>query len=223
MTVKDVVFAFEARDRILSGVEIVANAVQVTLGPKGRNVALGRDHGTKITKDGVSVAREIELDDQFQRAGAKLVRAVALKVSKQAGDGTTTAIVLSKAIARGGVKAVEAGIGPMDLRRGINTAVEAVVAELRNQARQITSGREIAQVATISANGDRKIGEIIASAMEQVGADGVIKVEDGTKLETELEIVRGIQFDRSYISPRFISPTRVFASQTKTVAFDLAI
>jgi chaperonin GroEL len=205
VTVKDLAFAFTARNRMLSGVEIIANAVQVTLGPKGRTVALGRDHGTKITKDGVSVAREIELDCQFQRAGAKLVRSVALKASKQAGDGTTTAIVLSKAIARGGVKAVEAGINPMDLRRGINSAVEAVVAELARNARRLSTNREIAQIATISANGDRKIGEIIASAVEQVGADGVIKVEDGTKLDTELEVVRGIQFNRSYISPRFIT------------------
>jgi chaperonin GroEL len=205
VTVKDVAFAFSARNRILSGVEIIANAVQVTLGPKGRTVALGRDHGTKITKDGVSVAREIELDCQFQRAGAKLVRAVALKVSKQAGDGTTTAIVLSKAIARSGVKAVEAGVNPMDLRRGINRAVEAVVAELAANARRLTTNAEIAQIATISANGDRRIGELIASAVEQVGADGVIKVEDGAKLDTELELVHGIQFNRSYISPRFVT------------------
>ncbi len=205
MTVKDFAFAFDGRDQILRGIEILASAVRVTLGPKGRMVAIGREHGTKITKDGVSVAREIEIDDQFQRAGARLLREVALKASRQAGDGTTTAVVLGSAIARGGVKAVASGMNPMDLRRGINRAVEAVVAELRKNARSVTSTNEIAQIATISANGDTAIGEMIASAMEQVGSDGVINVEDGTRLQTELDVVHGIEFDRSYISPRFVT------------------
>ncbi len=205
MTVKDFAFGFEARDQVLRGVDILASAVRVTLGPKGRTVALGRDHGTKITKDGVSVAREIELDDPFQSAGAKLVRTVALKASRQAGDGTTTAVVLADALVRNGVKAVAAGMNPMELRRGIDRAVAAVVAELKKNARHLTKNSEIAQVATISANGDREIGDIIAAAMDQVGTDGVINVEDGTRLETELKVVHGIQFDRSYVSPYFVT------------------
>lgn len=205
MTVKDFAFEFDARDQVLRGVETLASAVGVTLGPKGRSVALGREFGTKITKDGVSVARDLELDHQFQRAAVRLVRAVALKASRQAGDGTTTAVVLAHSLFSGGVKAVATGINPMDLKRGIDCAVAAVVAELRRTTKPLTANAEIAHIATISANGERDIGDIIAAAMEAVGTDGLINVEHGNKPETELEVVRGIQFDRSYTSPRFVT------------------
>lgn len=206
MAAKEIMFSFEARDRMLRGIDTLANAVSVTLGPRGRNVAIGREHGApRVTKDGVTVAREIELDNKFENMGAQMVREIATKTSYQAGDGTTTAVVLAHAIAREGAKAVAAGMNPMDLKRGIDLAVEAVVAELKNNATKVTSNVEIAQVGTISANGDREIGRCLADAMERVGNDGVITVEDGTSREIELEFVEGMQFDRGYISPHFIT------------------
>jgi chaperonin GroEL len=202
---KNIKFSFDARDSMLRGIDVLAGVVSVTLGPKGRNVAIDRSFGARITKDGVSVAREIELKDKFENMGVQMVRAVASRASYHAGDGTTTAVVLAHAIARNGVKAVAAGMHPMDLKRGIDLAVETVVAELKKKARKVTSNVEIAQIGTISANGDTEIGRTIAEAMKKVGNDGVIMIEDGTSLETELEIVHGIQFDRSYISPHFIT------------------
>jgi chaperonin GroEL len=205
VTAKEIKFSFEARDSMLRGIDILASAVRVTLGPRGRNVVIDRSFGAKITKDGVSVANEIELGDKFQNMGVQLVRQVAAKTSYQAGDGTTTAVVLAHAIARNGAKAVAAGMNPKDLKRGIDRAIEAVVAELGRIARKVTSNLEIAQIATISANGDTEIGGIIAEAMRKVGNSGVITIEEGTSLETKLEVVAGIQFDRSYISPHFIT------------------
>jgi chaperonin GroEL len=206
MTAKQIMFSFEARDRMLRGIDTLAKAVRVTLGPRGRNVAIGSDHGsTRVTKDGVTVAREIELDDKFENMGAQMVREIATRTSYQAGDGTTTAVVLAHAIVREGAKAVAAGMNPMDLRRGIDLAVGVVIADVKKNARKVTSNVEIAQIATISANGDAEIGRTLAEAMERVGADGVIIVEDATSLETELEVVEGMQFDRGYISPRFIT------------------
>jgi chaperonin GroEL len=206
MAAKDVRFATDARDRILQGIEILNNAVKVTLGPKGRNVVIEKSFGApRITKDGVSVAKEIELSDRFENLGAQLVREVASKTSDLAGDGTTTATVLASAIAREGAKAVAAGLNPMDLKRGIDSAVETIVAELRKNSRKVTSNDEIAQVGTISANGDRFIGEEIANAMQKIGHEGVITVEEAKSLETETEIVEGMQFDRGYLSPYFIT------------------
>ena len=205
MASKEIKFSFEARDRMLRGIDILASAVRVTLGPRGRNVAIDRSFGTKITKDGVGVANEIELGDKFENMGVQLVRQVATKTSYQAGDGTTTAVVLAHAIVVNGAKSVAAGMNPMDLKRGIDRAVKAVVAELKKNARKITSNAEIAQIATISGNGDTEIGRHIAEAMHKVGNNGVITIEAGTSLETELEVVEGIQFDRSYISPHFIT------------------
>ncbi|MDE4597598.1 chaperonin GroEL [Sinorhizobium meliloti] len=205
MTAKEIRLAFWARDSMLHGIETLARAVAVTLGPRGRNVAINRSFGTKITKDGVTVAREIELEDKFEDMGVQLLRQVAIKTSYQAGDGTTTAVVLADAILRGGVRAVTAGMNPMDLKRGVDRAVEAVVAELKQNARSVASNVEIAQVATISANGDREIGQIIADAMAEVGKNGVIMIEEGRSLETESEVITGIQFDRSYISPYFVT------------------
>ena len=205
MTAKQIKFSFEARERMLRGVDTLAGAVSVTLGPRGRNVAIDRSFGAKITKDGVSVAREIELGDKFENMGVQLVREIATKASYQAGDGTTTAVVLARAILRNGTRAVAAGMNPMDLKRGIDRAVEAVVAELKKNARSVASNVEIAQIGTISANGDVEVGRTIADAMDKVGNDGVILVEEGTTLETELEFVDGIQFDRSYISPHFVT------------------
>jgi chaperonin GroEL len=206
MAAKEIKFSFEARDRMLRGIDTLANAVRVTLGPRGRNVAIDRSFGTpRVSKDGVTVAKEIELDDRFENMGAQMVREIASKTSYQAGDGTTTAIVLAHAIVREGAKAVAAGMNPMDLKRGIDLAVEAVVAELKQNARKVISNVEIAQVGTISANGDTEIGRHLAEAMKRVGNDGVITVEDGTSLETELEVVEGMQFDRGYISPYFIT------------------
>jgi chaperonin GroEL len=206
MAAKEIKFSFEARDRMLRGIDTLANAVRVTLGPRGRNVAIDRSFGTpRVSKDGVTVAKEIELEDRFENMGAQMVREIASKTSYQAGDGTTTAIVLAHAIVREGAKAVAAGMNPMDLKRGIDLAVEAVVAELKKNARKVISNVEIAQVGTISANGDTEIGRHLAEAMKRVGNDGVITVEDGTSLETELEVVEGMQFDRGYISPYFIT------------------
>ncbi len=206
MAAKEVKFAQDARERMLHGVDVLANAVKVTLGPKGRNVVLEKSFGApRITKDGVTVAKEIELEDKFENMGAQMVREVASKTSDTAGDGTTTATVLAHAIVREGAKSVAAGANPMDLKRGIDLAVNAVVAELSTKAKKITSSEEIAQVGTISANGDKEIGSMIAKAMEKVGNDGVITVEEAKALDTELEVVEGMQFDRGYISPYFIT------------------
>ncbi len=206
MAAKDVRFSSDARDRILRGIEILNNAVKVTLGPKGRNVVLEKSFGApRITKDGVTVAKEIELADKFENLGAQLVREVASKTNDLAGDGTTTATVLAAAIAREGIKAVAAGLNPMDLKRGIDAAVSAVIADLKKNSKKVTSNDEIAQVGTISANGDKSIGEMIANAMQKVGNEGVITVEEAKSLETELDVVEGMQFDRGYLSPYFIT------------------
>jgi chaperonin GroEL len=206
MSAKEVKFAVDARDRMLHGIDTLTHAVRVTLGPKGRNVILDKSYGApRITKDGVTVAKEIELDDKFENMGAQMVREVASKTSDQAGDGTTTATVLAHAIVREGAKAVAAGMNPMDLKRGIDLAVETIVADLQNNSKNVTSNEEIAQVGTISANGDAEIGRFIADAMKKVGNEGVITVEEAKSLETELEVVEGMQFDRGYISPYFVT------------------
>jgi chaperonin GroEL len=206
MAAKEVKFGVEARDKMLRGVDILANAVKVTLGPKGRNVVLDKSFGApRITKDGVTVAKEIELDDKFENMGAQMVREVASKTSDIAGDGTTTATVLAAAIVKEGAKAVAAGMNPMDLKRGIDLAVETVVEELKKNSKKVTSNDEIAQVGTISANGDQEIGRFLAEAMKKVGNEGVITVEEAKSLETELDVVEGMQFDRGYISPYFIT------------------
>jgi chaperonin GroEL len=205
MTAKDLKFSFEARDRLLHGIDVLASAVRVTLGPRGRNVAIDRSFGAKITKDGVSVAKEIELDNKFENMGVQLVQQVANRTSYRTGDGTTTAVVLAHAIARSGAKAVAAGMNPMDLKRGIDRAVEALVGELKKAAKSVTSNAEIAQIGTISANGDTEIGGYIAEAMQKVGNTGVVTIEEGASLKTELDVVTGIQFDRSYISPHFVT------------------
>ena len=206
MSAKEVRFSVDARDKMLRGVDILANAVRVTLGPKGRNVVLDKSFGApRITKDGVTVAKEIELEDKFENMGAQMVREVASKTSDIAGDGTTTATVLAAAIVKEGSKAVAAGMNPMDLKRGIDLAVEHVVQELKNNSKKVTSNAEIAQVGTISANGDKEIGDYLAKAMEKVGNEGVITVEEAKSLETELDVVEGMQFDRGYISPYFIT------------------
>src|SRR5438034_3975361 len=206
MAAKEVRFHTDARDRMLRGVDILANAVKVTLGPKGRNVVLDKSFGApRITKDGVTVAKEIELADKFENMGAQMVREVASKTSDQAGDGTTTATVLAQAIVREGAKAVAAGMNPMDLKRGIDLAVEAVVEDLRKRSKKVSTNAEIAQVGTISANDDSEIGDMIAEAMQKVGNEGVITVEEAKGLSTELEVVEGMQFDRGYLSPYFIT------------------
>jgi chaperonin GroEL len=206
MAAKEVRFHGDARERMLRGVDILANAVKVTLGPKGRNVVLDKSFGApRISKDGVTVAKEIELADKFENMGAQLLREVASKTSDQAGDGTTTATVLAQAIVREGAKAVAAGLNPMDLKRGIDMAVEAVVEDIKKRSKKISTNDEIAQVATISGNGDREIGEMLAKAMQKVGNEGVITVEEAKSLETELDVVEGMQFDRGYISPYFVT------------------
>jgi len=206
MAAKDVKFSVDARDRMLRGVDILANAVKVTLGPKGRNVVLDKSFGApRITKDGVTVAKEIELEDKFENMGAQMVREVASKTSDLAGDGTTTATVLAQSIVKEGSKAVAAGMNPMDLKRGVDLAVEAIVEDLKKNSKKVTSNEEIAQVGTISANGDREIGDFLAKAMQKVGNEGVITVEEAKSLETELDVVEGMQFDRGYISPYFIT------------------
>jgi len=206
MAAKEVKFSVDARDKMLRGVDILSNAVKVTLGPKGRNVVLDKSFGApRITKDGVTVAKEIELEDKFENMGAQMVREVASKTSDIAGDGTTTATVLAAAIVREGSKAVAAGMNPMDLKRGIDLAVETVVDELKKNSKKVTSNEEIAQVGTISANGDHEIGRFLAEAMKKVGNEGVITVEEAKSLETELDVVEGMQFDRGYISPYFIT------------------
>jgi chaperonin GroEL len=206
MSAKEVKFSVDARDRMLHGIDTLTHAVRVTLGPKGRNVILDKSFGApRITKDGVTVAKEIELDDKFENMGAQMVREVASKTSDQAGDGTTTATVLAHAIVREGAKAVAAGMNPMDLKRGVDLAVEAIVTDLQKNSKNVTSNEEIAQVGTISANGDAEIGRFIADAMKKVGNEGVITVEEAKSLETELEVVEGMQFDRGYISPYFVT------------------
>ncbi|MEO3432618.1 chaperonin GroEL [Inquilinus sp. CAU 1745] len=206
MAAKEVKFSSDARSRMLRGIDVLADAVKVTLGPKGRMVVLDKSFGApRITKDGVSVAKEIELSDKFENMGAQMVREVASKTNDLAGDGTTTATVLAQAIVREGVKSVAAGMNPMDLKRGIDLAVEAVVADLKGRSRKVETNNEIAQVGTISANGDKTIGDMIAQAMEKVGNEGVITVEEAKSLETELEVVEGMQFDRGYLSPYFVT------------------
>ncbi|RVK74305.1 chaperonin GroEL [Sinorhizobium meliloti] len=206
MAAKEVKFQTDARERMLRGVDVLANAVKVTLGPKGRNVVIDKSFGApRITKDGVSVAKEIELEDKFENMGAQMLREVASRTNDLAGDGTTTATVLAQAIVREGAKAVASGMNPMDLKRGIDLAVDAVVKELKNNARKISKNSEIAQVGTISANGDTEIGRYLAEAMEKVGNEGVITVEEAKTAETELEVVEGMQFDRGYLSPYFIT------------------
>jgi chaperonin GroEL len=206
MAAKDVKFSGEAREKMLRGVDILANTVKVTLGPRGRNVVLDKSFGApRITKDGVTVAKEIELEDKFENMGAQMVREVAQKTNDQAGDGTTTATVLAQAIVREGAKSVAAGMNPMDLKRGIDTAVSAVVKDIERRAKKVGSSSEVAQVGTLAANGDRKVGQMIAEAMQKVGNEGVITVEEAKALETEVEIVEGMQFDRGYISPYFIT------------------
>ena len=206
MAAKDVRFGSDARERMLRGVDILANAVKVTLGPKGRNVVLDKAYGApRITKDGVTVAKDIELPDKFENMGAQMVKEVASKTSDLAGDGTTTATVLAQAIIHEGVKAVAAGMNPMDLKRGVDMAVAVVIVDVKKRSKKVSTNAEIAQVGTISANDDREIGDMIAQAMQKVGNDGVITVEEAKGLQTELDIVEGMQFDRGYLSPYFIT------------------
>src|ERR1700680_2022014 len=206
MSAKEVRFSVDARDKMLRGVDILANAVRVTLGPKGRNVVLDKSFGApRISKDGVTVAKEIELADKFENMGAQMVREVASKTSDLAGDGTTTATVLAHTIVREGAKAVAAGMNPMDLKRGIDRAVDAVVAGIGKRSKKVSTNDEIQQVGTVSANNDREIGRMIAEAMQKVGNEGVITVEEAKSLETELDVVEGMQFDRGYVSPYFVT------------------
>ncbi|HEY0292284.1 MAG TPA: chaperonin GroEL, partial [Hansschlegelia sp.] len=206
MAAKDVRFSADARDKMLRGVDILANAVKVTLGPKGRNVVIEKSFGApRITKDGVTVAKEIELEDKFENMGAQMVREVASKTNDLAGDGTTTATVLAQAIVKEGAKYVTAGMNPMDIKRGVDLAVAKVIEHLKASSKKIASSAEVAQVGTISANGEKEFGEMIASAMQRVGNEGVITVEEAKSLETELEVVEGMQFDRGYLSPYFIT------------------
>jgi chaperonin GroEL len=218
MAAKEVRFSSDARDRMLRGVDVLANAVRVTLGPKGRNVVLDKSFGApRITKDGVTVAKEIELDDKFENMGAQMVREVAQKTNDNAGDGTTTATVLAHAIVREGAKAVAAGMNPMDLKRGIDTAVQAVIKDIEKRAKKVGSSAEVAQVGTISANGDSTIGKMIAQAMQKVGNEGVITVEEAKALETDVEIVEGMQFDRGYLSPYFITNAEKMVAELEDV------
>src|ERR1700692_3762578 len=206
MAAKDVRFSSDARDKMLRGVDILANAVRVTLGPKGRNVIIDKSFGApRITKDGVTVAKEIELEDKFENMGARMVREVASKTNDIAGDGTTTAIVLAHAIVREGLKAVAAGMNPMDVKRGVDKAVVALVEELKKRSKKITTQSETAQVGTISSNGEPEIGKMIAEAMQKVGNEGVITVEEAKGMVTELDVVEGMKFDRGYMSPYFIT------------------
>src|SRR6266496_1967327 len=206
MAAKDVKFSADARDKMLRGIDILASAVRVTLGPKGRNVVLDKSFGApRITKDGVTVAKEIELEDKFENMGAQMVREVAQKTSDRAGDGTTTATVLAHAIVKEGAKSVAAGMNPMDLKRGVDMAVGAVIKDIERRARKVSSSAEVAQVGTVSANGAVSIGKMIAGAMQRVGNEGVITGEEAKALETELEVVEGMQFDRGYLSPYFVT------------------
>jgi chaperonin GroEL len=213
MAAKDVKFSSDARDRMLRGVDVLAEAVKVTLGPKGRNVVLDKAFGApRISKDGVTVAKEIELEDKFENMGAQMVKEVAAKTADIAGDGTTTATVLTQAIVREGAKAVAAGMNPMDLKRGIDLAVDAVISEISKRSKKVKTNEEISQVGTISANGDAEVGAMIARAMDTVGNEGVITVEEAKGLETELDVVEGMQFDRGYLSPYFITnPDKMMA------------
>ena len=218
MAAKDVKFAIDARDRMLRGVETLANAVKVTLGPKGRNVVIDKSFGApRITKDGVTVAKEIELEDKFENMGAQMVREVAQKTNDNAGDGTTTATVLAAAIVREGAKSVAAGMNPMDLKRGIDLAVAAVIEDIEKRSKKVGSSAEVAQVGTISANGDKQIGKMIADAMQKVGNEGVITVEEAKSLDTDVEIVEGMQFDRGYISPYFITNAEKMVAELEDV------
>ena len=218
MAAKDVRFSQDARDRMMRGVDMLANAVKVTLGPKGRNVVLDRSYGApRITKDGVTVAKEVELEDKFENMGAQLVREVASRTSDSAGDGTTTATVLAQAIVKEGVKSVAAGANPMDLKRGIDLAVQAIVSELKSKAKKVTNNGEIAQVGTVSANGDAEVGNMIAEAMQKVGKEGVITVEEAKSLATELDVVEGMQFDRGYISPYFVTNAEKMVAELEDV------
>src|SRR3954453_4384360 len=206
MAAKDVRFSTDARERMLRGVDILANAVKITLGPKGRNVVIEKSFGApRITKDGVTVAKEIELDDKFENMGAQMVREVASKTNDVAGDGTTTACVLAQAIVREGGKSVAAGMNPMDLKRGVDLAIRTVVDDLKKRSKKIKSSEEISQVATIAANGETEIGQMIAEAMKKVGNEGVITVEEAKSFDTELDVVEGMQFDGGYISPYFVT------------------
>ena len=216
MAAKDVKFSTDARDKMLHGVDVLANAVRVTLGPKGRNVVLDKSFGApRVTKDGVTVAKEIELEDKFENMGAQMLREVASKTSDIAGDGTTTATVLAQAIVKEGVKLVAAGMNPMDLKRGIDLAVGEVVKDIARQAKKVKSSEEIAQVGTVAANGEKEIGQMIAKAMQKVGNEGVITVEEAKSLEIELEVVEGMQFDRGYISPYFITNTEKMVAELR--------
>jgi len=218
MAAKDVLFSTEARDKMIRGIDVLAHAVRVTLGPKGRNVVIEKSYGApRITKDGVTVAKEIELADKFESMGARMVREVALKTNETAGDGTTTAVVLAHAIVKEGAKAVSAGANPMDVKRGIDIAVAAIVADLIKNSRKVTKSDEIAQVGTISANGDKAIGQMIADAMKKVGNEGVITVEEAKSFETELDVVEGMQFDRGYLSPYFITNAEKMVAELEDV------
>jgi chaperonin GroEL len=206
MAAKEVRFSADARERMLRGVEILANAVKITLGPKGRNVVIDKSFGApRTTKDGVTVAKEIELEDKFENMGAQMVREVASKTNDVAGDGTTTACVLAHAIVREGAKAVAAGMNPMDVKRGVDLAVAEAIRDITKRSKKVKGTEEIAQVGTISANGEKDIGDMIANAMQKVGNEGVITVEEAKSLDTELEVVEGMQFDRGYLSPYFIT------------------
>src|SRR3984893_18466423 len=206
MAAKDIRLSSDARERMLRGVDTLANAVRVTLGPKGRNVVLEKSYGApRITKDGVTVAKEIELSDKFENMGAQMVKEVANRTSTEAGDGTTTATILAHALVKEGVRAVAAGMNPMDLRRGIDIAVAAIVADIAKRAKKVSTNDEIAQVGTISANGDKEIGRMLAEAMKKVGNEGGITVREAKSLETELDVVEGMQFDRGYLSPYFVT------------------
>ena len=223
MAAKDVRLGTEARERMLRGIDTLADAVRVTLGPKGRNVVLDKSYGApRITKDGVTVAKEIELSDKFENMGAQMVREVASKTSTVAGDGTTTATILAHAMVREGVKAVAAGMNPMDLKRGVDLAVDAVVDDIKNRSKKISTNEEIAQVGTISANGEREIGEMIAQAMQKVGNEGVITVEEAKSLETELDVVEGMQFDRGYLSPYFVTNAEKMIAELRTRTFSFS-
>src|SRR6201987_6171230 len=218
MSAKEVRFSTDARDKMLRGVDILANAVKVTLGPKGRNVVLEKSFGApRITKDGVTVAKEIELEDKFENMGAQMLREVASKTDDTAGDGTTTATVLAQAIVREGGKSVAAGMNPMDLKRGIDLAVAAVVKDIEKRAKPVASSAEVAQVGTISANGDAAIGKMIAQAMQKVGNEGVITVEENKSLETEVDIVEGMKFDRGYLSPYFVTNAEKMTAELEDV------
>ncbi len=218
MAAKDVKFSGDARDRMLRGVDILANAVKVTLGPKGRNVVIEKSFGApRITKDGVTVAKEIELEDKFENMGAQMLREVASKTNDTAGDGTTTATVLAQAIVREGAKSVAAGMNPMDLKRGIDIAVHAVVKDIEKRAKPVASSAEVAQVGTISSNGDAAIGKMIAQAMQKVGNEGVITVEENKSLDTEVDIVEGMKFDRGYLSPYFVTNAEKMTAELEDV------